>query len=58
MKRNEIYQLERLLEQYFQEYDINKKAMLYSNRIAKLLKTKLKEKGRWKNKNRGQNIKN
>lgn len=53
MKRKDIYLLEKLLGEFFEEYDINKKGMLYSNRIAKLLKEELSKKERWKNKNRG-----
>jgi hypothetical protein len=45
-----------LLGQFFTEYDINKRNMLNNNRIAKLLKAQLLEKGRWKNLSRGKAI--
>lgn len=46
-------QLISLLDQFFEEYDINKRDFLNKNQVARLLKEELKKKGRWKNKARG-----
>jgi len=42
-----------LLNQFFDEYDINERDCLCKNIVAKALKTKLKAVGRWKNLGRG-----
>jgi hypothetical protein len=55
MKRKDVHLLEKLLDQYFKEYDINKKGMTWNNRIAILLKRELTKKKRWKNLDRGTN---
>ena len=45
-----------LLEEFFTDCDINKSRALSSNSVAKYLKSKLIEKGRWKNLSRGKAI--
>ena len=42
-----------LLNQFFDEYDINERDFLCKNIVAKVLKAKLKAVGRWKNLGRG-----
>ena len=45
-----------LLEQFFSEYDINEKGVLFNNDVAKCLKKNLLKKDRWKNLSRGKLI--
>ena len=45
-----------LLEEFFSDYDINERNMLFSNDVAKYLKKNLSAKGRWKNLSRGKLI--
>ena len=45
-----------LLEEFFAEYNINERNMLFNNDVAKCLKKNLLQKGRWKNLSRGKLI--
>lgn len=45
-----------LLEEFFSDYDINERNMLFNNDVAKCLKKNLLLKGRWKNLSRGKPI--
>lgn len=45
-----------LLEEFFADCDINKSRTLSTDSVAKYLKSKLMEKGRWKNLSRGKAI--
>ena len=45
-----------LLEEFFSDYDINERSMLFNNDVAKCLKKNLLQKGRWKNLSRGKLI--
>ena len=45
-----------LLEEFFSDYDINERNMLFNNDVAKCLKKNLLQKGRWKNLSRGKVI--
>ena len=46
-------QLISLLDQFFSEYDLDKRDFLNKNKVAIKLKEELKKRGRWKNKPRG-----
>jgi seryl-tRNA(Sec) selenium transferase len=45
-----------LLKQFFSEYDINERGVLFNNDAAKCLKQLLVAKNRWKNLSRGKLI--
>lgn len=46
-------QLISLLEEFFSEYDLDKRDFLNKNKVAITLKKELKKQNRWKNKPRG-----
>lgn len=53
MKQDKQKQLLILLEEYFSDYDINRRDFVSKNPVAVLLKKKLSSIGRWKNLPRG-----
>lgn len=53
MKTNDQNELARLLTLFFEEFKINKKNFSNQNKIASLLKARLKEIGHWKGLPRG-----
>ena len=56
MNKQDKNKLIDLLEEFFSEYDINEKGVLFSNDVAKCLKKNLLKKDRWKNLSRGKLI--
>jgi hypothetical protein len=56
MNTQDKNKLIQLLEQFFSEYDINERGVLFNNDAAKCLKRNLLAKDRWKNLSRGKLI--
>jgi hypothetical protein len=56
MKTDDKNKLIDLLEEFFSEYDINERGVLFNNDVAKCLKRNLLAKDRWKNLSRGKLI--
>lgn len=56
MNRKNKDLLAALLTEFFNDHDINGKGVLSNNEIAKLLKSNLSKKDRWKNLSRGKLI--